>query len=162
MRLARSTLHTQLCSISNTQIYLHILQTSNMIAGRFEFQPVLNCILRHTAPCSLVDTNEITVKPAISDIQTEDVDILTEKCCYVSSQAGLQSATIHKQTIFTHTKVKTAFLTHPESVSPFLFRGNVCKQYRIDFFQALMYLPHHSSLMFVKDDLLVERVHSYG
>jgi hypothetical protein len=50
--------------------------------------------------------NEITVKPAISDIQTEDVDILTKETTfapeswYASTQAGLQSATIHKTTIF--------------------------------------------------------------
>jgi hypothetical protein len=73
---------TQFCSISNTQIYLYILQISNTIVGRFEFQPVFKCILRHTTPCSLVDRNEITVKPAISDIQTEDLDILTKETSF--------------------------------------------------------------------------------
>jgi hypothetical protein len=73
---------TQLCSISNTQIYLYILRNSNTIAGQFEFQPVLKCILRHTTPCSLADRNGITVKPVISDIQTEDVDTLTKETTF--------------------------------------------------------------------------------
>lgn len=77
-----STLHIQLCSITHTQIYLYILQTSNTTAGRFEFHAILKCILRHTTRCSLVERNEITVKPAISDIQTEDVDILTKETTF--------------------------------------------------------------------------------
>jgi len=157
---------TQLCNISNAKIYLYILQTSNTIASRFEFQPGFKCILRHMTPCSLVDRNEIMVKPVMSDIQTEYVATLTKETTFapetlVCIYPSLQFATIHKPIIFTHTTVKTAFLTHPESVSPVLFQGSVCKQYRIDFFQTLTYLPHHSSHMFVKNYLLVERFHIY-